>query len=77
MKNVLTAALIGSSMMIAAPAFAQGVYVGPGGVGFDSGIHRDRDYYRDRDRDHYRGERSYEGRSVFRDGDRRDNRDRY
>ena len=78
MRSILIATFVGAATLAAVPAFAQGVYIGPGGVGIDSGIgHRyDRDDYRDRgyyrDRDAYRRDRFYEGRSAYeRDGDRR------
>ncbi len=77
MRHLLMAALIGVGTTAALPVFAQGLYIGPGGVGVDSGIHRgydrDRDAYRGRDE--YRGRRTYEGRSAY----DRDNgpRDRY
>ena len=63
------AGLIGAGLLVAAPAFAQGVYIGPGGIGVDTGIHRYRDdYYRGRDREYDRDRGPYEGRSVYRDG---------
>jgi hypothetical protein len=46
----------------AAPTLAQGVYIGPGGVGVDVGPpprRRDRDYYRE---DYYRDDYTYERR---------------
>ena len=82
MRSILAATMIGAATLIAAPAFAQGVYVGPGGVGVDTGIghgygygrdYRDREYYRGRD--DYRRDRFYEGRSAYeRDGRRGDYR---
>ena len=40
-----------------APSLAQGVYIGPGGVGIDTGPPRYREpYYSER---HYRGDRGY------------------
>ena len=75
MRNILACSLIALGMTaVAAPAMAQGVYIGPGGVGVDTGIRhgydRDRGY-----RDHDRG--YYEGRSVYRDRDRDGYRSRY
>ena len=73
MRHVLTAGIIGLGLFVAAPASAQGIYIGPGGVGVDSGLRRHRDdYYRDRDRDYDRGRETYEGRSVYRGGYDRD-----
>ena len=69
MRHVLTAGIIGMGLFMTAPASAQGIYIGPGGVGVDTGIHRHRDdYYRDRDRDYGRDRETYEGRSVYHDG---------
>jgi hypothetical protein len=52
-----------SALAVASPAptLAQGVYIGPGGVGVDVGPPRwrDRDYYRD---DYYRDDYTYERR---------------
>ena len=76
MKSILTATLVAATVSIAAPAFAQGVYFGPGGVGVDLGHRRD-GYDRERYRDDYRGrDRNYEGRSAY-DGRGRYDRDRY
>ena len=65
MRNILACSLIALGMSaIAAPVMAQGVFIGPNGVGVDTGIHRHHDYdrgYRDHDRGYY------EGRSVYRD----------
>ncbi len=83
MRSLLAATLIGTATLVAAPAFAQSVYIGPGGVGVDSGLgrgygyghddYRDRGY--DRGRDEYRRNRFYEGRSAYeRDGRRGDYR---
>ena len=50
-----------------APTLAQGVYIGPGGVGVDVGRPgwRERDYYRgDYYRDDYTYERRYRGRDC-------------
>ena len=49
-----------------APTLAQGVYIGPGGVGVDVGRPgwRERDYYRDDYRDDYTYERRYRGRDC-------------
>ena len=70
MKTVLTASLIGASLLIAAPAVAQSLYAGPGGVGLNTGVGPRQDYDRGRDRDIYRENRVYEGRSAYdRDGD--------
>ncbi len=70
MRSILAATILGAATLVAVPAFAQGVYVGPGGVGVDTGIGRgyDRgDYDRgyDRRRDEYRRDRRYEGRSAY------------
>ena len=76
MKYVLTAAVIGMGVIAAAPASAQGVYIGPGGVGVDTGVRRHDEYRRDRYRDEDYGERRFdEGRSVYRDGERFRDRD--
>lgn len=73
MKTVLTASIIGLGLLSAAPVMAQGVYVGPGGVGVDTGIHPYRGYDRDWAwRNHHRD--YYEGRSAY---EYRDRRDRY
>ena len=64
MKSILAGSLIAMMVAGATPVLAQGVYLGPNGVGVDIGRHRDRDY----DRDSYRDDRGYEGRSVYRDG---------
>jgi hypothetical protein len=58
-----------------APTLAQGVYIGPGGVGVDVGRPgwRDRDYYRDDYRDDYRYERRYRDRGCRTVTIRRDN----
>ena len=61
MKSILAGSLIALTAVVATPVLAQGVYVGPGGVGVDIGRHRDYD------RDNYRYERGYEGRSAYRD----------
>ncbi len=74
MRKLMTVSLIALVTMAAAPAMAQGIYVGPGGVGVDTGIrhHHDDgdrgDRYNDRDRG------SNEGRSVYRDGGYRNHR---
>ena len=79
MRSIIAATLIGTATLVAAPAFAQGVYIGPGGVGIDSGVRHgygygqrdygDRGY--ERGRDTYRRDRFYEGRSAYeRDGNR-------
>ena len=76
MKSILKVSLIAAAVSMAAPAFAQGVYFGQGGVGVDLGHRRD---YSDRERyrDDYRGDRGgYEGRSAYRDGGPRYYRDR-
>ena len=67
MLKIAAFSLLAMSALIATPLAAQGIYVGPGGVGVDPGIrlHRDRDRdrdYRYRDREGY-----YEGRSIDRD----------
>lgn len=82
MKIVLASAALVTGLLGAAPSFAQGVYIGPNGVGVDSGFgyrHRDcdRDGYRD-DRRHDRRDGYYEGRSVSRSyRHRNDYDDRY
>jgi hypothetical protein len=70
MKSILACSLIAMTIVGATPVLAQGVYVGPNGVGVDVGRP-----HRDWDRDHYRQYRDDEGRSVYRDGDNRYNRD--
>jgi hypothetical protein len=65
LKASLIALGMASALAVAAPAptFAQGVYVGPGGVGVDLGGRpgwRERDYYRD----DYRYERRYRDRGC-------------
>lgn len=75
MKLLLAGLLTASTLAVAAPAMAQGVYIGPNGVGVGIG-HRHYDDY-DRDRGDYYGRRHfYEGRSAY-DGRDRDYRDRY
>ena len=75
LKSILTASLVAATVSFAAPAFAQGVYFGPGGVGVDLGHHRD-NYDRERYRDDYRRGGYYEGRSAYGDGGPRYYRDR-
>ena len=67
MRNILACSLIALGMTaVAAPAMAQGVYIGPRGVGVDSGI---RHHGYDRDRGYRDNDRGYfEGRSAYRDG---------
>ena len=70
MIKLISGAFVLLGIVAVTPAAAQGVYIGPNGVGVDSGIHprhrdNDRRYYRDRD----------EGRSVYRE-DRRYDRHR-
>lgn len=75
MKILITSTILFAGIAVAAPAFAQGIYVGPGGVGVDTGAgygYSHRGYDRDRDRDYGRRGDYYEGRSVargHRDGD--------
>ena len=68
MRNIAACSLIALGMVaVTAPAMAQGVYVGPGGIGVDSGIRHGYDRGYDRDRE-YRHDRDFrEGRSVYRD----------
>src|SRR2546423_11643641 len=67
-KASLIALGIASALAAATPAptLAQGVYIGPGGVGVDVGRPgwRERDYYRDDYRDDYTYERRYRGRAC-------------
>jgi hypothetical protein len=67
-KTSLIALGTASALVAATPAptLAQGVYIGPGGVGVDVGRPgwRDRDYYRDDYRDDYRYERRYRDRDC-------------
>lgn len=63
MRSILACSLIAVAICGATPVFAQGLYVGPDGVGIDTGRHY-RDY--DRDRDGYRPYRD-EGRSIYRE----------
>jgi len=79
MKTSVIALGMGSALAAASPAptLAQGVYIGPGGVGVDVGppVYRDRGYYRDRDyyRDDYTYERRYRGQGCRTVTIRRDN----
>ena len=77
LKTSLIALGMASALAAATPAptLAQGVYVGPGGVGVDVGRPgwRDRDYYRDDYRDDYRYERRYRDRGCRTVTIRRDN----
>ena len=75
LKSILTATLVTATVSFAAPAFAQGVYFGQGGVGVDLG-HRHGYYDRERDHDDYRRGGYYEGRSAYGDGGPRYYRDR-
>ena len=70
MKIVLASAMLAGGLVGVVPASAQGVYIGPNGVGVDSGFgYGHRGYYRDRYRDDRRYDRDdgyYEGRSASR-----------
>ena len=71
MKSILAGSLIAMAVAGSTPVLAQGVYLGPNGVGVDIGGRHHRDY----DRDGYRYDRGYEGRSAYRDGEYRRYRD--
>ena len=73
MKTLIAGTLLLAGIAVAAPAVAQGIYVGPGGVGVDTGLgYGRRGYDRDYRDDGYRHQRdTYEGRSAYR-GDRYD-----
>ena len=81
MKSLVAGTMLVAGLVVAAPAFSQGIYVGPGGVGVDSGFgygRGHRDVYRDRGyRDDYGRRGYYEGRSVSRGYGHRDYDDRY
>jgi hypothetical protein len=66
MTKFLYCAVIAASLGAITPVAAQGVYIGPNGVGVDTGVRpyrdHDRDYYRDRDRDVREGRSAYERR---------------
>ena len=69
MKSLVAGTVLIAGLAVAVPAMAQGVYIGPGGVGVDSGYgHRysryDDDYGRRGYRDGYERRGYYEGRSV-------------
>lgn len=69
MKSLVAGMLLVAGLAVAAPAMAQGVYIGPGGVGVGNGYeygggHRDGYEGRGRYRDGYRRRGNYEGRSV-------------
>ncbi len=70
MKLLLASTVLATGLISAVPTMAQGVYIGPNGVGVDTGLgYRHRDYDRDSYRDYGRygrGDRYYEGRSVSR-----------
>lgn len=75
MKKTFAFSMIALGALVATPVMAQGVYVGPGGVGVDTGLRHHR--YYDSDRDYgYRDRGAFEGRSAYRDGYRRRS-DRY
>jgi hypothetical protein len=79
MKTSLIALGMASAFAVATPVatLAQGVYIGPGGVGVDVGPprYRERGYYREDDyyRDDYTYERPYRGRGCRTVTIRRDN----
>ena len=66
MRKTMAYTLIALGTVLATPVVAQGVYVGPNGVGADTGFRHHHDY--DRDRDYGRRDRdgNYEGRSAYR-----------
>ena len=72
MKKIVTISALAAGLFSVTPVFAQGVYLGPGGVGVDVGPRYHRDYDR---RDDYRRYNEDEGRSVYRYHDRRDRYD--
>ncbi len=75
MTKVLYGTLLALALGAAVPAAAQGIYVGPNGVGVDTGAHRIyRDHDRDNDTNYYRDRDRHEGRSVY-DRDRRNSDD--
>ncbi len=74
MKAMLACSLAAGVLLGASPVLAQGVYVGPDGVGVDSGLRRHHDYDRHR-YDDYQRHHYDEGRSVYRPGPRDDGYD--
>lgn len=80
MRLAVGALLLSSPLLfggLIAPAAAQGVYIGPGGVGVDAGprYRDDRDY----DRERYRDRERFRGRDRYDDerARRRRHRDEY
>jgi hypothetical protein len=73
MNKLIACSLLALGVASVTPALAQGVYVGPNGVGVDTGVRHYRDYDGDRG-DRYRDGGYYEGRSSY-DGYRRHHRD--
>ena len=77
MKTFITGTILLAGLAVTAPAMAQGIYIGPGGVGVGTGSYGyDRGYRDHGDRD-YRRDGNYEGRSVYREHRRSDYNDRY
>ena len=68
MRKIMICTMLALGVTAVTPALAQSVYVGPNGVGVDTGIRHHRDYERDR-YDRYHDRDSYEGRSVYSDRD--------
>ncbi len=64
MKSLLACSLAAGVLLGATPVFAQGVYIGPGGVAVDPGFRHHHDYDRYR-QDDYRRRHFDEGRSAY------------